>query len=107
MNHVVASIADSAQVTLPVGGVLAHELADDREDGEGGEREWSSIELKSGSDIDVVQLSLLQVILFRGTGSGLFREAGELSVCCVEGEGAGMVDGDGDFDCAVEIGSQS
>lgn len=72
MNHVVSSVADSVQMTLPVGRVFAHEFADYGEDGEGGERERPPIELESGSNIDIIQLSLFQFALVQRARLELF-----------------------------------
>ncbi len=63
MNHVVAAITDASQVTVPIGGIIAHELADDGEDGECGEGERPTVKFQSRRHIDVVYRRLLECIL--------------------------------------------
>ena len=103
MNHVVTSIADAVQMALPIGRVLAHELADDREDGEGGQGERPPVEPELGCHIYVVYGCLLQRLVLGGAGFKLFCKIGQLGVGGVESVSASMVDGDGDFDCSIEV----
>ena len=97
-------------MALPVGWVFAHELADDGEDGHGGEGQGTPVEGESGGDIDVVDGAFLGLDFFRGpVGLGfgyMIGEIGQLGESCVEGVGAGFVDGDGDFEGAVEVGDE-
>lgn len=94
-------------MTLPIAGEAAHELADDGEERQCWQRQWPAIQLEAGSNIDVVYRSLLQSLVAVG---GLWNIVGievrQLGIGGVEGKDARLVDGDGDFESAVEVGSQ-
>jgi hypothetical protein len=66
MNHIVAAIADAAKVTLPIRGILAHELADHREYGESWQWQGPAVQLEPRRDINVVEVGLLVANARRG-----------------------------------------
>ena len=90
MDHVEAAHADAAQMVLPFTWVLAHKLVQDREDGQGIKRQRLLLQHEIGSNIDVEERGLG----WRRTRLVADGEGGQRRVGGVEGEGAGMVDGD-------------
>ena len=108
MYHVVSPHADAPQVPLPIAREAAHELADNGEERQSRQRQWPAIQLEARSNIDVVHRRLLQsLVAVGGLWSIVVIELGQLGIGGVEGKDAGLVDGDGDFERAVEVGSQS
>lgn len=105
MDHVVAPLADAGEVLLPVMRVLAHELAQNGEDGQCRQGQWRAIQGQAWRYIDVVEGGLL----LRITGRGILELGGQLRESCigdVVSVGAGLVDGDRNLYVASEIGYQ-
>lgn len=99
MHHVVPPLADAAQVVIPVGGKVAHELGQD-----GAEHyrlDWHLLTLESEpwTYIDVVGRRARRLCC-SNVGEGPFWEWG---VGRIEGVGIGLVDGDVDLGEAIEV----
>lgn len=102
MDHVVATLADTLEMVVPVGGICAHELGKTREQGDSLDRQLLALEREPGTHIDVVCLGPC------GLRRGSVREGplGQRCVGCVEGVCVGFVDGDVDLSDAVEVRRQ-
>lgn len=89
VHHVISSLADAPKMLLPVLGVFAHELGDQREYRQRGQWDLLSIESKSRRNIDVECLRPCRL-------EGLlcsFGKVGKWCVGCVERKCACAVDG--------------
>ena len=93
MDHVVAPVADASEVPLPVMRVLAHELAEDGEDGQCRQGQRRAVQAQARSYIDVVEGGLLLLFTCRGILE-LVGQLRESCVCDVVSVGAGLVDWD-------------
>lgn len=92
---------------LPIAREAAHELADDGEERQRGKGQRTPIQLEARGYIDVVHRRLFQSFVLVGRLWNVVRvEVGQRGIGGVKGKDAGLVDGDGDFEGAIEVGSQ-
>ena len=102
MNHIVATLADSPQMIVPVDGVTAHEFGQCREDADSLDRQVLAMQLEIWTYVDVV---CVRSCGFRRCNvcEGPLRQ---WPVGRVEGEGIGLVNGNLNLTHTREVGLQ-